>query len=87
MRIRNKIRAILLEMEKEHPYILDNFTEEEVNEIPEIKKLLTAKRYKIINFRIVRDSNNNTSISHDFSSCKNDQTGLGIKSIKFNFAI
>ncbi len=45
--MRNKIRVILLEMEREHPGILDNFTEEDINEIPEIKKLLAAKRYKI----------------------------------------
>ena len=87
VRIRNKIRVILLEMEREQPGILDDFAEEDINEIPEIKKLLASKRYKIINFRVVRDSNNNTAISHDLHSCRNDEFNLGLRSIKFNFAI
>ena len=87
MRIRNKIRVILLEMEKNHPRILDNFTEEDINRIPEIKEMLEIKRFKIINFRIVRDNNNNTSISHDLHSCRDDEFDLGLRSIKFNFAI
>jgi len=87
VRIRNKIRVILLEMERKQPGILDNFTEEDINRIPEIKEILAIKRFKIINFRVVRDNNNNTSISHDFRSCKNNQTHLGLRSIKFNFAI
>ena len=86
MRIRNKIRTILLEMERKQPGILDNFTEEDINEIPRIKEILEIKRFKIINFRVVRD-NNNTAISLDFRSCKNNQTHLGLRSIKFNFAI
>ncbi len=87
MRIRNKIRAILLEMERKQPEILDQFTEEDINKIPIIKEMLEIKRFKIINFRVVRDNNNNTSISHEFHSYKNNQTHLGLRSIKFNFAI
>jgi len=87
MRIRNKIRLILLEMERKQPGILDDFTGEDINNIPEIKEMLMLKRFRIINFRVVRDNNNNTSISHDFRTCKNNQTSLGIRSIKFNFAI
>jgi len=74
-------------MEKNHPRILDNFTEDDINNIPKIKEMLELKRFKIINFRVVRDNNNNTSISHDFHSYENNQTHLGLRSIKFNFAI
>ena len=86
MRIRNKIRAILLEMERKQPEILDQFTEEDINKIPIIKEMLEIKRLKIINFRVVRD-NNNTAISHDLHSCRDDEFDLGLRSIKFNFAI
>ena len=87
VRIRNKIRVILLEMERKQPGILDNFTEEDINNIQEIKEILAIKRFKIINFRVVRDNNNNTSISHDFHSYDDNETNLGLRSIKFNFAI
>ena len=87
MRIRNKIRAILLEMERKQPEILDQFTEEDINKIPIIKEMLEIKRFKIINFRVVRDNNNNTAISHDLHSCRDDEFDLGLRSIKFNFAI
>ena len=87
MRIRNKIRTILLEMEREQPGILDNFTDKDINRIPEIKEMLEIKRFRIINFRVIRDNNNNTSISHDLHSCRDDEFDLGLKSIKFNFVI